>query len=113
MTICSNTALARAGLQIGIDATMPSRYMRISEFGAPLLLFILCSAGCTHTQLACNTVSQSATLTALYEKQVLDNLAMFQCNHYAIPFFSVPNQAQSNVLDQGAFSSSALIAFRQ
>ncbi len=55
--------------------------------------------GCTHVQLRRNTIRQSATLTDIYEQQVLDNLAMFVHDQGALPFFAYPNSGGSDVSD--------------
>ncbi len=58
-------------------------------------------SGCTHTQLKFNTTHQADTLNDIYRQQVLDNLAMFADNPYAVPHFAFPNQGSSNVTDDG------------
>ncbi|HUE16929.1 MAG TPA: hypothetical protein VMR25_22320 [Planctomycetaceae bacterium] len=63
---------------------------------------VMCFAGCTHTQLRKNTVRQSWTVGEIQQQQVLDNLAMFVCDHNALPSFSYPNQSGSNVTDVGS-----------
>ena len=63
------------------------------------LLFL--GVGCTHVQLQRNTVHQSDSLSVIYQKQVLDNLAMFVNDPYAVPSFAVANQGTSTVADGG------------
>lgn len=68
----------------------------------------LCSAlgvGCTHTQLRYNTVRQAATLDDLYRQQVLENLAMFAHDPYALPFFLTADTGRSDVNDRGTAST--------
>ncbi len=70
--------------------------------------FTVFGTGCTHTQLRYNHTRQARTLTGIYEKQVLDNLAMFRQNPNALPFFAVPKAGQAQVTDSGALSASPL-----
>ncbi len=65
------------------------------------LLGAMFFAGCTHTQLRKNTVNQSWTVGAIQQQQVLDNLAMFVCDHNSFPSFCYPNQGGSTVTDAG------------
>lgn len=60
---------------------------------------ILC--GCAHNQLRWDTVRQSQTLTAIFEQQVLDNVAMFVYSPDSLPFFAFPNAGGSDVNDSG------------
>jgi hypothetical protein len=75
----------------------------------PALLICVLSqlllAGCQHSQLRWNTVHQSRTLTDIYEKQVLDNLAMFVHESNSLPFFAFPNSGASEVDDTGGAQS--------
>jgi len=63
--------------------------------------------GCTHTQLRHNTAKQSESLTDLFEKQVLDNLARFACDPHALPHFAFPGEGTSNVTDEGTITGEA------
>jgi hypothetical protein len=63
------------------------------------------AGGCAHTQLRWNTVEQSATLTDIYEQQVLDNLAMFVHDSGSLPFFAYPNGGGSDVIDEGTIGT--------
>jgi hypothetical protein len=60
------------------------------------------TTGCAHRQLRWNTVHQSATLTDIYEQQVLDNLAMFVYDSGSLPFFAFPNGGGADVTDEGS-----------
>ena len=75
-----------------------------SKFSALGILILGCSlsSGCAHTHLRWNTVKQAQTLTDVYEKQVLDNLAMFACNPDALPYFAYPSQGSADVNDRGS-----------
>lgn len=44
---------------------------------------------CAHTQLRWNTVKQGQTLSAVYQNQVLNNLAKFVSDPHALPDFSL------------------------
>jgi hypothetical protein len=72
--------------------------MKAWKFG--LLLGLLCT-GCTHTQLARQTLKQETTLTDLQYQQVLDNLAMFSCNAGALPYFAQTSTGTAQLADQG------------
>ncbi|MCG8652110.1 MAG: hypothetical protein MI861_19885 [Pirellulales bacterium] len=75
----------------------------------PVLIVAVClSTGCTHTQLRYSHVNQAKTLSGIYEKQVLDNLAMFAGNKNALPFFAVPSSGSATVADSGALSVAPL-----
>lgn len=63
------------------------------------------AAGCAHRQLRWNTVRQSATLTEIYEQQVLDNLAMFVRDPGSLPFFAFPVGGGSDVTDEGSIGT--------
>jgi hypothetical protein len=73
-----------------------------------ILAGLVWSAGCAHTQLRMNTVGQSTTLTTLYERQVLNNLAMFASNPDALPFFAIPGSGATAVTDGGTISAAPL-----
>lgn len=64
--------------------------------------------GCQHTHLRHNTVSQSRTLSDIYEQQVLDNLARTVHDAHAIPFFAYPKDGTTSINDQLNFSASPL-----
>jgi hypothetical protein len=80
------------------------------------LILTLCGiaslSGCTHLQLQANTTRQAKTVSTIYEEQVLDNLAMFVCDPYATPYFSVPGQGTNAVNDSGGFTAGAGFAAR-
>ena len=42
------------------------------------------------------------TLADIYTQQVMNNLAMFIENPYAIPFFAFPNQGTTQIADAGS-----------
>ncbi|OAI41502.1 hypothetical protein AYO40_00265 [Planctomycetaceae bacterium SCGC AG-212-D15] len=58
--------------------------MRLCIYGC---LCVLLLSGCEAAQLRNKTVRQAATLSDLQYKQVLDNLAMFQADPGAMPFY--------------------------
>jgi len=81
-----------------------------------LLLAITASlfcSGCAHRQLTFNTVQHAETLTDLYEKQVLNNLARFSENPESLPHFEIPTSGGTNVNDTNGFSASPLNVFRE
>ena len=53
-------------------------------------------------------MNQAKSLTGIYERQVLDNLAMFSQNPDALPFFAIPKAGSAQVTDSGAISASPL-----
>jgi hypothetical protein len=71
-----------------------------------LLCFALSVSGCTHKFLKHNTTAQVASLNDLLHEQVLDNIAMFECNAGSMPAFSMPstNTAQCTDNHQGTLS---------
>ena len=73
-----------------------------------LLVFCLCIfSGCTtHRALRRNTVRQAETVTDLHQQQVLDNLAKFLHDPYAVPSFALATLGTSDVTDVGGASSS-------
>ncbi len=72
-----------------------------------LCLCIAAATGCTHLQLQKNTNRQAKSLSATYEEQVLDNLAMFVSNPHATPFFAVPDAGTNQVSDTGKLAAGA------
>ena len=56
-------------------------------------------AGCTHVQLARNTVTQANSHTDIHYRQVLNNLAAFECNPNVLPHFSVIGTGGTQVTD--------------
>ena len=64
-----------------------------------LILVAVFSAGCTHHQLRFNTVKQAQTVGDVHTQQVLDNLAKFAGNPYALPHFSFPSAGSSQITD--------------
>jgi hypothetical protein len=69
--------------------------------------------GCTSLQLRYSTVNQAGTLTEIYESQVLNNLAMFVENPYALPHFAAANSGTLSITDFGQLNSPSLNQFRQ
>jgi hypothetical protein len=65
-----------------------------------VLLWCLIS-GCTHLQLQTSTVKQAESITELFYRQVLNNLAMFHCQPDALPHFSVTGTGGTSVNDHG------------
>jgi hypothetical protein len=55
--------------------------------------------GCTHRQLAHNTVTQANTHTDIIYRQVLNNLAASECNPEVLPHFSVVGTGGTLVID--------------
>lgn len=74
---------------------------------------LLIVSGCTHHQLRWNTVNQAQTLTDIYERQVLDNLAMFNENPHSVPHFAIPKSGGTDVTDKGSFTASPLNELRK
>jgi hypothetical protein len=64
-------------------------------------LFCVVFAGCTHQQLRFNTIKQAKTVADVHTQQVLDNVAKFADNPYALPHFSYPNGGIAGVTDSG------------
>lgn len=62
------------------------------------------ATGCTHTQLRYNAVHQGNSINEIFEKQVLNNLALFSVNPHAIPSFAVPDSGSTNVTDSGSIA---------
>lgn len=67
--------------------------------GGMLLLVLAVVTGCTHRQLRQNTIHVAASINEIHQQQVLDNLAMFVANPYALPHFSLPGSGTSQVND--------------
>jgi hypothetical protein len=74
---------------------------------------VFVAGGCTSVQLRYSTVNQAATLTEIYESQVLNNLAMFAENPYALPHFAVANSGTLSITDFGQLNSPSLNQFRE
>jgi len=70
-----------------------------------LVLILSCLAvasGCrTHQALKRSTVHQAETVMDIQQKQVLDNLAKFVHDPYAVPSFALATQGVSGVTDSG------------
>lgn len=66
------------------------------------LLVALTSTGCTHVQLRHNSIRQSATVSEIYQQQVLENLAKFARDPNALPHFSVASGGLNSVNDSGS-----------
>lgn len=64
-----------------------------------LCALLIFAAGCTHVQLQIGTVNQASTMTDLLYQQVLDNIAMFVDNPYAIPWQLTPIVGNVQVQD--------------
>lgn len=77
-----------------------------------LLLVVLFTSGCATRQLRHNTVRHAATLTDLYEHQILNNLARFAVNPETIPHFEIPESGGTNVNDTTRLETEALRGFR-
>jgi hypothetical protein len=67
-----------------------------SKLFATIVVF-MCFSGCAHTQLKFNTSRQAKTVADVHTQQVLDNLAKFARDPYALPHFSYPNSGAANV----------------
>lgn len=81
--------------------------LRVIAIGLCALL-----VGCTHHQLRYSTTKQADTLNDIYRRQVLDNLAMFVADPYAVPHFAIPNGGTASISDTGSFSATPLNSFR-
>ena len=69
----------------------------------PALITVLILSGCTtHRALRRNTVKQAETVTDIHQQQVLDNLAKFLHDPYAVPSFALATQGTSDVTDRGS-----------
>ena len=68
------------------------------RFSALGIVYFAC-IGCTHIQLQKNTLGQFQTVSALHQKQVLDNLAMFVHDPGALPYFNVLSTSLNEVDD--------------
>lgn len=69
---------------------------------SPLLLitmsvYALCMTGCMSTQMQRLTNRHAKSLSDLYEKQILDNLATFVSDSHATPFFSIADTSTNEV----------------
>ncbi len=69
-----------------------------------VIVLMLIASGCTHTQLCRNTLGQMETVHELQQQQVLDNLAMFVCNHNSYPYYSVVTSGQTALTDTGTLT---------
>ena len=78
-----------------------------------LSCFTLFSSGCAHHQLKHNTIHHAETLTDLYERQVLNNLARFVENPESIPHFEIPTSGGTNVNDTVGFTAGPVNTFRE
>lgn len=67
---------------------------------ATLSIAVFCG-GCTHTQLRHSTGRQVNTLSDLQHQMVLDNLAAFNCNKFAIPSQVILRDGATQVTDSG------------
>jgi hypothetical protein len=74
----------------------------------PLLLLPVALAGCMQAELRRNSVGEAQVVAQMEQQQVLDNLAMFVCNYYSMPYFSYPNQTSATIQDQANVAASAL-----
>jgi len=64
--------------------------------------FLAAASGCrTHQALKRSTVHQAETVMDIQQKQVLDNLAKFVHDPYAVPSFALATQGVSGVTDSG------------
>ena len=71
---------------------------------------LIACPGCTSVQLRKSTIAQSTTLSDVYTQQVLDNLAKFIQDPYALPFFAFPNQGTTAIQDTGSIAGPGYIA---
>lgn len=69
--------------------------------GIPLAL-----SGCTHIALRDDTVRTTNTLADLQFKQILDNVARFQCNPDTMPSFAVASAGTVSILDTAGAGTS-------
>jgi hypothetical protein len=70
---------------------------------AVLLAVVLC-AGCTHAQLARNTLKQQHTVADLQLQSVLDNIARFAANMDTLPYFATTDAGTTQISDTGQSS---------
>src|SRR4029077_16183823 len=81
------------------SAHLQARGGSFMRYVSALGLVCLFGAGCTHMQLQKNTLGQFQTVSALHQKQVLDNLAMFIHDPGALPYFNVLSTSLNEVDD--------------
>lgn len=67
-------------------------------------VLVVVGFGCTHHQLKWSTTETARTLTDMQYGQVLDNIAMFKYNEYAIPYFAVVGGGNVQVQDNGGLT---------
>jgi hypothetical protein len=67
-----------------------------------LIVSLLTLGGCTHLQLQRNTIDQGSTLSDIQYQQVLDNLALFSCDPYALAWHVKVTGGLVQVADQGS-----------
>jgi hypothetical protein len=72
-----------------------------------LVVFVLFHSGCAYTHLRTQTVGQANTLNEIFEKQVLDNLAMFSVNPESFPSFAIPDSGASTVEGSSGIAGAA------
>jgi len=77
---------------------------------AIMAVVLVLVAGCTHLQLKRNTLGQLQTVSELYQKQVLDNLAMFIYDSGSMPYFSVLSTGVNSLSDAGTASGGVTLA---
>lgn len=70
-------------------------------------LSLLCS-GCMHNHLRFNAVHQGNSLNEIFERQVLNNLAVFTVKPASLPSFAIPDSGSTNVQDKGTLTGSHL-----
>jgi len=66
--------------------------------------------GCTAMQLERNTQNQFRTVSALYQQQVLDNLAMFVHEPGSLPYFNVLSTGLNQLVDQATAADTLSMA---
>lgn len=75
-----------------------------------LLLLLILTSGCAHHRLKQTFVSQANGLTDIYERQVLNNLAMFVKNPNALPHFVVADSGGTRSGESGGFGGTAPVS---
>ena len=79
----------------------------------PMIFMTIAVSGCAHTHLRVKTVKQSNTVNNIFEKQVLDNLAMFVVEPNSVPSFAYPKEGNTNVQDSVSLKGSPFDKFRE
>lgn len=74
-----------------------------------LFLVLALTSGCTATRLGQKTGNQTTTLADMYQRQVLDNLALFADDPAALPFFAYASQGTTTLSNQSGLSTTNLL----